>query len=137
MARPLQEKSHDGATGTGAGSAFQTGGRATVCLFVVAANLDDANDTLDVQIEVSQDGTNWTPLRDETGTQVGNVSVSEFSDPDGDGDFAAYVTVHGVAADRVRARITSFADAANGDLAVDTYVGATDNSATSHSFRTS
>lgn len=128
MARAVQEKSIENATASTAGSVMQTGGRVSVSLWVLADNLDDANDTLDVQIEVSMnDGTDWALLRDETGTQVGNVTLSEFDDPDGNGNFTAFVTVHGVAADQVRARITTLTDSAGGDLSVDAVVAASSN----------
>ncbi|MFB6284585.1 MAG: hypothetical protein ABEK59_11780 [Halobacteria archaeon] len=136
MARPIREKSVSGASSTATGNRVGTGGRITVSLYVVAKNLDTVNDTLDVQLEASQDdGANWAKLRDKDGNQIGNVTVSEFDDPDGGGDYAAFVTIHGVAADFIRANITSFTDSSGSDLTVDAWVSATDNSGTSHNYR--
>lgn len=94
-------------------------------MYVVAKNVDTANDTVTVDLEVSQDDeANWAKLRDGSGTQIGQLTISEFDDPDGDGDAAAYLHVHGVAAEKIRANLTTISDAANGDLSVDAFVGA-------------
>lgn len=132
MSRPVKEKSVDAATATGAGGEMNPGGRITLSLFVaVGGTLDTSNDTLDVQLEVSMDGNNWTPLRDESGSQIGSVSASDFSS-----DQAAYVTVHGVAAQYVRANLTGYADSANGDLgSVDAYVSASSNPNSAYDYR--
>lgn len=135
MGRPTQEKSLDGVSSATAGSGLTTGGRITVSLFVVANNGDTGSDTLDVQLEVSMDGTNWTPLRDETGTQIGQLTIAEFADPDSNSDPAAFLTVHGVAGRHVRARVTSFTDSAGGDLTVDAWVSTTSNTPTSKDYR--
>lgn len=125
MSRPLQEKSIDAATGTTTGTAYESGTRISVMIFVVAKNLDTADDTVQVDLEVSQDdGSNWAKVRDEDGNQILRVTASEFEDPDGNGNFAAYAYAHGVAADKLRANLNSFTDAASGDLEVDAYVGA-------------
>lgn len=136
MARPLQEMSVSDASATTTGSAVGIGGRMTAILFVVAKNADTADDTVEVDLEVSQDGSNWAKLRNEQGTQIGQISTTELADIDGNGDAAAMVKVHGIAVDELRANLKSFTDAANDDLSVTAYVGATDNSETSKGFRT-
>lgn len=119
MSRPIKKQSHSGATSTGAGTAFQAKGHADLGLFVSAPDIDTANDTLNVRIEVSQDGTEWAPISDDTGSTVGTVSATEFDSGN------AYTYVSRVPAPYIRANVTGYNDFANGDLSVDTYVIAT------------
>lgn len=124
MARPVQEKSLDAVSSAQSGSAIEMGGRISVMMHVIARNVDTTNDTVDVDLEVSQDeGNNWAKLRDETGTQIGQLTLSEAGDPDGTGTTAAHLYIHGVAADKLRANLTNFTDASGSDLEVDVYVG--------------
>lgn len=128
MARPLQEKSLSGATSTGAGSQIETGGRITLSLF---AATDTNPGTLDVELEVSMDGTNWTSFTTPGDSQELEVTTSEFSDPSGNGNYAAFSTAHGIAARYVRARITGYSSAGN----VDVWVGATSNAESTMDYR--
>lgn len=130
MSRPIKEKSLADATGDGtAGSQLETGGRITISLFVVGKNLDTSNDTLDVALDGSMDGSNWVEMNAPT------VETADFTDVGGNGDFAAMVTIHGAAVQYVRARIVNFTDNANSDLAVDAWVGASANSPTAKDYR--
>lgn len=127
MARPVMEQSLSGQAATGDGSQLETGGRVTVSLF---ASTDVDPTTLDMRLEVSMDGQNWTALR-KGGSAVGLLTAAEFEDPEGDGNFAAYVTVHGVAARYIRAAITAYDAAGNADA----YVAATSNPNTAYDYR--
>lgn len=136
MTRPVKEDSISGATSATAGSKLETAGRFTVSMWVVANSGDTANDTVDVDLEVSMDGTNWTKPRDEDGNIVGQLTAADLEDPDGNGNSAGLIKVHGLAAQYVRPRITTLADSANGDLSVDVVVAATSPSQTSYDYRT-
>lgn len=131
MSRPYRELSVDGATGTGPGEEHAGKGHVTLGLFVVASNLDSANDSLTVRLEVEGPDGEWSPIRDKDGTVIGELTQSEFEDVDGDGTtFNSFLYVHGVPAPSVRANVTSFTDAAGGDLSVDAYVHAANNGGT-------
>lgn len=130
MSRAIQEQSLDGATATGAGSQLETGGRITHSLFVVA---DTEPTNLAVEVEASMDGQNFAPIRDAAGNKVLAVSHSDnaFTDTDGDGDYAAFVSAHGIAARHLRARITDYGSAGN----VDVWVASTSNSERAYDYR--
>jgi hypothetical protein len=127
MARPISEKALTDATSAGAGEELSPGGRITFSLFVVGTNLDTGSDTLDVRLEASMDGENWSPMG-------ASVSASDFEAVSGS-EPAAYTSIHGYAARYVRPSITSFNDSANGDLTVTAYVGASSNPSTTHDYR--
>lgn len=127
MGRPRRARSLDAVSSAVSGDAEHTDGHVELSMYIIARNADTSNDTLDVQLEVSLDGEEWAPIHDETGTQLMTVSISEFTDVDGDGTHAVFLSMSGVAADQARLRITSFTDAANGDLSVDGYIGMSGN----------
>lgn len=137
MARPIQQRSLDGATSATAGAQVETGGRITASLFVVAENLDPANDTLEVELNASMDGNNWDGVsRLQTAEGEGsNLIASDFTNKDGDGAHAAFVSVHGVAARYLRADIAEYTDSSAGDLSVTAWVGVTSNSKTPKDYR--
>jgi hypothetical protein len=128
MGRPIKEKSLDGATSTGAGDTVEAGGKITLGLFVTT---DSSPTTLDVEAEVSYDGTNWTPFSDAAGNQELVLSASDFTQSGGSGNYSAFVSAHGVAAPYVRARITGYSSGGN----VTAWIGATSNPQTSYDFR--
>lgn len=137
MSRPFRKQSHTGATTTGAGTPHAAKGHNSLGLFVVADNLDTANDTLDVELQVEGPEGEWSPIRNESGTKVGVLTASDFTDVDGDGtQFNAMLYVHGVPAPSVRAKITALTDSAGSDLSVDTYVIGTGNGGTGHAYDT-
>lgn len=142
MARPFQRQTLDAATATGAGTIHHAKGHNTVGLFVVARNLDTANDTLTVQLEAAvEDVDEWTPILDGAGTKKGELTVTEFVDDDGDGTYAAFMYIHGVPSPRLRANITAFTDASdsgttpNADLSVDAYILGTNRSGTGKDYK--
>lgn len=142
MSRPLKKQSHSSATATGGGTETFIRGHTKLGLYVTAANLDTANDTLDVRLEAgldldTTDGAidQWSEITNEAGNDP-TVGVSDFSDPDGDGTFTAFVVMDDIPAEIVRANITAITDAANGDLSVDTHIFAAGNAdGTGHTFR--
>lgn len=134
MSRPIREQSHAGATTTGPGDPHSAKGHNSLGLFVVAKSLDTANDTLDVELQVEVADGEWAPIHNESGTKVGQITVTEFSNEAGSANNTALLYVHGVPAPRVRANITAITDAANGDLSVDTYVLAANNGGTGHEY---
>lgn len=140
MSRPLRKQSHSGATSAAAGEAFQTKAHHHIGLFAVAANLDTANDTLDVRVEASPDRDEWATIdTKQSGVKETRLSLSvgDFEDVDGDGTFTAFIYASDVPVEHIRANITSFSDAASGDLSVDTYLTAAGNAAGSgHGFET-
>lgn len=113
MSRPLNEASVENQAATGAGESFSSKGHVHVRLFVHAADLDSANDTLTVALEHSPRGQQWETL--------GSVSETDFS-----GEVAS-VAVPNVAVEQLRANVTAITDAANGDLSVTAYVMAAGN----------
>lgn len=131
MSRPIKKQSHEGAQSTGAGESHRAKGHNSVGLFVVVENLDAANDTVDVELQVEGPDGEWAPIRDGSGAQVGEITTSEFANEEGSVNDTAMVYVHGVPAPKLRANITGFNDAGGeGDLAVDTYVLAANNGGT-------
>lgn len=131
MARPVKEQSLAGATSAGAppeGVHLGTGGRVTVALFVVT---DVDPGTLDVQLEVSLDGVNYSPLFDAPGNKEGAVTAADFVDNEGNGEYVAYSHIHGIAADYIRPRIANYGTAGN----VDVWVAASNNPRSAKNFR--
>jgi hypothetical protein len=121
MSRPIKKPSLNAATSATAGESHQSSGHNSLAIVVHAANLDTGSDTLDVQMEVSADRTNWAPIEDEDG-QVLAVTASDFVDTDGNGTYVAYEFKHGIPAPWIRLRITSFTDSADSDLEVSGFV---------------
>lgn len=136
MARPFQFQSLDGAASAGSGSPTGTKGHNSIALAVIAHNLSQTDDTLEIQLEVGVEGVDgaFVPIRDETGTKVGAVNDDDHFEDLGDGRYMTFVYVHGVAAPRVRANITSFTDGLNDDLAVDAYIIGTNRSSSGQDF---
>lgn len=136
MSRPGKKQSHDGATSAGAGEAHFTRAHTAIGVFVVARNLDPSNDTLTVSLEggFEYDGVNhFGPIYN--GSSAKKISASDFTDDNGDGTYEMLLWASNVPAEKARARITEFTDAANGDLEVDTYVLLSNNaSGGGHSF---
>lgn len=128
MSRPLKAQSHDGATSAEAGEDHYTKAHTAIGIYVQANNLEPANDTLTVSLEVGfeYDGTDYFgPIT--TGSSDRKISESDFSDDDGDGNYEALLWASNVPAEKIRARITDFTDDANGDLTVDTYILVSNN----------
>lgn len=135
MSRPIRNLSLSGSTSAGAGEGHGAKGHNSLGLFVVAKNLDTANDTLDVRLEAEGPDGEWSPLRDESGTLVGTLSVGDFTDVDGDGTtYNAMLFIHGVPAPRIRANITSYTDSSGSDLSVDAFVLAANNGGTGSAY---
>lgn len=111
MARPINELTLAGATSTQDGEEYGSKGHDNITLFVVASNLDTANDSLTVELQHSARGEHWESL--------GSLSESDFTDG------VASIQVSDVATEYLRGSVTSFDDAANDDLSVDAYVLAT------------
>lgn len=126
MSRPIAKESISQAAGTVDGEPFATKGHNSLGLFVLARNLDTANDTLEVELQASFAGDEWAGVVSAGGDKPKLVE-GDFKDPDGDGNYAAFLYAHGVPAPEVRASIISLTDSANGDLEVDAYVHATGN----------
>ena len=137
MSRPFSKQSHSGAQSTGAGEGHSAKGHNSLGLFVVAENLDTANDTVDVELQAEVADGEWAPIHNEDGTQVGQLTVSEFGNESGSSNSTALLFIHGVPAPRMRAVITGFNDASgDGDLSVDTYVLGTNNAGTGSQYLT-
>jgi len=137
MSRPIIQKSVEGATAATQGEGFAAKGHTSQGLFVVADGLDTANDTLDVRFEVEGPDEEWSPLRDKNGTLAGTLSVSNYTDVDGDGTtYNAMLYVHNVLAPRIRANVTSFTDSAGSNPSVDAYVLAANNAGTGSQYLT-
>lgn len=135
MARPVQLVSLDGVSTAQTGEVLQTGDRPNLVIFAIAENLDPANDTIELDLEISQDMEHWAKARDATGTHVMHVTETEFDDPDGSGDYAAYLRFEETASDAIRANLVSIDDNEGDDLALTVYVGGTGDS-DAHTFRT-
>lgn len=139
MSRPQKKQSHDGATATGTGESHYTRAHTAVGVFVVASNLDPANDTLTVKLDGGFEGTGTTgadgtdylaPLNDGSGDL--SISAGDMVDR-GDGTYYGFVWASNVPAEKVRARISEFS--ASGGLSVDTYCLMSNNaSGGGHSF---
>jgi len=130
MPRQHKCRSVNAATGTTNGDTFESRGHNSVGLFVIARNLVPANDTLEVVLDAVHTAEGLTgeekgPVR-RSGTVGGSdrvgVDQTEMSDPDGNGTYSGFVFVHGVPAEHFAARVSSFSDAANGDLEVDAWI---------------
>jgi len=135
VSRPIIQKSIDGASADTQGEGFAAKGHTSHGLFVVANGLDTGTDTLEVRLEMEGPKGEWSPVRDKDGTLVGTLSVSDFTDADGDGTtYNAMLYIHNVPAPRIRANITSFTDSSGSNLSVDAYVLAANNAGTGHGF---
>lgn len=128
MSRPLKKQSVSGATSTTKGSEHFVKAHTKLGLYVVADNLDTANDTLTVRLEAGLDTDNsdgtidqWAEIVDEAGNKA-EVTASDFSDPDGDGNFAVFFVMDDIPAEIVRANVSSFTDSSGGDLSVDAHI---------------
>lgn len=143
MSRPIRKQSHEAATGTGAGSVHKSKAHNSIGLFVVARNLDDANDTLSVRVEGSptDESSVWATIDTKQGgggskTTRLTLSTNDMEDINGDGTYVGFLYAHGVPVEYLRANITDFADSSGGDLEVDTYLTGVGNAGTGHGFDT-
>lgn len=129
MSRPINNQQHDGAQGTGPGEAVRLKGHNSLGFFVDAQNVDTANDTLRVVLEVSPDGDKWGEIKDHNKQATSEITTSNI----GDGQVA--VQIHGCPFEMARIRIADFNDASgDGDLSVNTWLFAGNNAAgTGHS----
>jgi len=116
MTAPVNYQTHNGATGTGASETFGSKGHHHISLTVSAPNVDPSNDALTVVVECSPDGTMWTALTREDGSEV-SLQASDL-DSDGEG----YAMVRGAIASELRVNITDYADSSGGDLEVDSWL---------------
>lgn len=142
MSRPQKKQSHDGATATGTGEVHWSRAHTAVGVFVVARNLAPSNDTLTVKLDGGFEGVEPTgntgmdylaPVNDGSGDL--SISASDLVDSGDGSTYYGFVWASNVPAEKVRARISEFSDAANGDLSVDTYVLLSNNaSGGGHSF---
>lgn len=121
MTRPIKSLSIDQSSSTGPGRSVRSKGHPNILLFVIARNLDSANDTLTVEVEHSPDGDTWDSI----------LSLSQ-SDIEGG---TATVFESDVPVDEVRAHITEFNDASGDDLSVDAFVQAGGSSGSAYKFR--
>lgn len=139
MSRPLKKQTHSGATSTGASEPWASKGHNSLGVQVTANNLDQSNDTLSVRLEVAPDSSGpWTTIDTRSGGNVNTrlvIAANDMDDVDGDGNYGGFLYAHGVPAPYIRVNITEFTDDSGGDLAVDTYVYATNNAnGNGHSF---
>ena len=126
MSQPITKKSVDAATATTTGADTLSLGHYHLTLFVVAENLDSANDALTVALEGSPDRTHWSGVDEATADK--KITESDFSeDPDNAGVYTASITITAAYHEHIRARVTEFTDSANGDLSVDAWVMAAGN----------
>lgn len=120
MTRPIEKKSLHEAAAAADGDSLRTLGHKEIGLFVVAQNLDSANDTLAVRVEGAvrtENGKVWAPMGDSE-----DITADGFSDR-GEGVFAAYTKYRGLAINEVRAAVTDFSDGSgDGDLSVDAFI---------------
>jgi len=115
----------DSVSSTGTGESRKTAGHPHLGLFVVAESLDAANDTLTVRGEVSHNDEDFAQIDIGTTGQedVLTVDQTDFVESDQNpGRFVAYVTAYNVPVEHLRANVTDFTDAANGDLSVTAYL---------------
>lgn len=139
MARPFTAQSHASATSAGVGEQHESKGHNSIGLFVVARNLDPANDTVEARIEGSPTGNDgeWALIETRQGGSVTtrlSLTTNVFDDPEGDGTYVGYIYAHGVPVEYLRVNLTSFTDSANSDLEVDTYIVGANNGGSGHSF---
>jgi len=116
MTAPVTYSTHESATATGASEVWESKGHHNVALTVSAPNVDPSNDALTVVVECSPDGTMWTALTREDGSEV-SLQASDL-DSDGEG----YAMVRGAIASELRVNITDYADSSGGDLEVDSWL---------------
>lgn len=130
MPRQHKCRSINEATGTTQGEVFQSRGHNSIGLFVIARNLDPANDTVEVKLEASHTDENMASYEHGAVRRPGGVGASEevgideseVSDVDGDGTYSGFVYAHGVPAEHFAATLTSFTDNAGADLEVDAWL---------------
>lgn len=113
MSKPLNEQTHSATTATGASEPVRSKGHSNVGLIVGASNYDSANDSVEAVVEVSADGSTWTPLRRNDGSEV-KVTLGT--------EDAKYAMVNGAPGDHLRVNVTTLTDSAGGDLTVDTWI---------------
>ena len=118
MSRPTKIKSVEADTGTGPGQPYNLGGRITVALQVETDG--DAAGGLTVDLEARL-GDSWAKLRDGSGEQVGQVTEAELDEDDG--THTAFVAVHGVNAEQLRANVEENVDG----VTVDAWVAGSSN----------
>jgi hypothetical protein len=116
MGAPKKRQVFDAATGTGQSGGVRTNGHFYLAVLVVTRNVDTSNDTLDVRLEVSANGTDWATGRNANG-DPSQVTASDLG-PNGNG----VAVSHGVPAEEMRANINAYTDSAGGDLEVDAWV---------------
>lgn len=114
MGTPVNLKSVDAQSATGAGKSTMALGHYHIGLFVAARNLDEAADTLTVTLEGSPNGDDWSTI-----DTLGSADLS--SDPSG-GAMTGSVTLAGAYYPHLRARVSEFTDDASGDLEIDAWV---------------
>lgn len=115
MGSPANLRSLDAVQSTGAGSHTRTKGHCHITMLVAAANLDAANDTLEVAFEGSADGDRWT--------EIDRVTAADFNSDATSGEFTAEIGRSGRYYEFLRARVDGFTDASgDGDLSVDAWV---------------
>ena len=125
MAKGKRFQSIAEATSAVSGDGTKTAGHPFIGLFVVANNLDTANDTLSVKGEVSIDDSHYTSINVGTTGQTDTLSLSasDFEQSDSDSTvYTAFKSVHSVPVEYVRANIDDFVDNADSDLSVDVYL---------------
>ena len=115
MGNPANLRSLDAVQSTGAGESTRTRGHCHITMIAAAANLDAANDTLEVVFEGSADGDRWT--------EIDRVQAADFVEDPTSGEFTAEIGRSGRYYEFLRARVASFSDASgDGDLVVDAWV---------------
>lgn len=120
MGKPVNLKSLDAQSSTGAGKETRTKGHYHLTLFAVAPNLDSGLDTLTVELEGSPDGTHWANV--DTVSSAKELDESDFSNDPTSGDQTAAITVYGAQHEYIRARVSSFTDSAGSDLEVTAWI---------------
>mgnify|MGYP006914278494 FL=1 len=127
MSRPL--KSIDGATSATVGQSLDIVPGGCTSMFVVAENLDPANDTLSVTIEVGVDEY-WSPFQippEQQGNQPIEFEISEagFSQFEAENPYTAHLAIMSCPLKKVRPRIVELDDNANNDLSVTVFLNTT------------
>lgn len=135
MSRPYREKSLDAVTTTGPGEGYAGKGHVTLGLFVVANGLNTGGgDAFTVRLEVEGPEGEWSPIYDDSGNILGELTATEAVDVDGDGTtYNAFIRIHGVPAPSVRANLTTYTDGGSG-FTVDAYVHAANSGGTGHEY---
>jgi hypothetical protein len=98
-------------------------------MFVVAENLDPANDTLSVTIEVEVDEY-WSPFQippEQQGNQPIEFEISEaaFSQFEAENPYTAHLAIESCPLKKVRPRIVELNDNADNDLSVTVFLNTT------------